>query len=270
MDASALLTVALDARGLSVPTELRAEAPLLIRVTAEDAGAPESECSVGLQVHLVGGAAGPLGGDRLSFVVDVQEQSRLTVRSVGASLAQPGHARAGGSTATVRASVAPGAILDWWPEPIVSVIGSEHTQTTVVDIDPAARLVRWVDEMVLGRHGEPGGRLVLHQRVTVGGVPLLRHTATFDPRLAGIGRHGRHRVAITGVVVGHPSSAAEVLVDPDVRCVRYPLSDTCTAWIALADDLDRARRALGALGLDRCVGIRHWRSGSVDDVETST
>lgn len=253
MDATARLVVALDGRCRSVPTTLFAEAPLLIRVTAQD----RADGS-GLHVHLVGGAAGPLGGDRLRTSVEVHHGSRLVVRSVAASLAQPGRAGSSGSCAEVAATVAPGASLDWWPEPLVSVAGSDHTQTTSVDIADASARVRWVDEIVLGRHLEAGGRLTVRQRFSIGALPVLRHTVTFDPATAGIGRHGTGRVAVTALVVGPPALATASTVGPGLRVVRYPLSAVCTAWIALADDLDRARRALSELAL-----------GAIDEVETS-
>ncbi|MCU1397915.1 MAG: urease accessory protein UreD [Acidimicrobiales bacterium] len=261
MDATARLRVALDARGRTVPTELRAEAPLLMRVTDEDVGC-------GLTVHLVGGAAGPLAGDRLVFGLDLESGARLTVRSVAASLAQPGRAGANGSTAAVSARVHAGAALDWWPEPVISVSGSSHTITTAVDIAGDAH-VRWVDEAVLGRHREVGGRLTLHQRISIGGAPVLRHTVTLDPRHAGVGRHGHVRVVVTAIVTGPTAVPAASIVSPDLRCVRAPLGETCTAWIALADDLDRARAALADLGLDRSGPVARGLRG-VDQSETST
>ncbi|MCU1392926.1 MAG: urease accessory protein ureD 3 [Ilumatobacteraceae bacterium] len=248
MDATARLVVARDARGRTVPTHLRAEAPLLIRVTDEDRGA-------GLRVHLVGGAAGPLAGDRLQLSVDVGDHADLTVRSVAASLAQPGRSGAAGSTASVTATVAADGALDWWPEPIVSVVGSDHTQTTTVTVAAGSGDVRWVDEIVLGRHDQRSGRLTVHQRFVVAGVPVLRHTMTIDPSTAGIGRIGRHRVVVTGVMVGGDATLVDAAsmstVGSGVRAARYSIAPACTAWIALADDLDLARAALGELGLRR-------------------
>ena len=43
-------------------------------------------------VHLVHAAGGPLGGDDLALSVEVGPQARLTVRSAGATLVQPGAA----------------------------------------------------------------------------------------------------------------------------------------------------------------------------------
>ncbi len=264
MDSTARLVAALDGRGRTVPTTLFGEAPLLLRVTSEDTGAGS-----GLEVHLVGGAAGPLCGDRLRTSIDVGAGAALTVRSVAASLAQPGPCGSSGSTATVGAVLAAGASLDWWPEPLVSVRGSDHTLTTTVDIDVDAGPVRWVDEVVLGRHDEVGGRLSMHQRFSVGGRPILRHSVTFDPATAGIGRHGSARVAVTAVAVGGPVLTAASSIEAGLRVVRYPLNPACTAWIALGDDLDRARDALARLGLERASGILDDPATAFDRYETS-
>jgi len=55
--------------------------------------------------------------------------ARVIVRSVGATMVQPGTAGARSNTDT-HVTVAPGASLDWWPEPIVSVVGSHHCAVT--------------------------------------------------------------------------------------------------------------------------------------------
>jgi urease accessory protein len=243
MHARARLVVALDTRGGSVAETAFGEAPLLLRVTSTEP----------LVVHLVGGAAGPLGGDRLTFDVRVLEGSSVTIRSIAASLAQPGPAR-GGSTATVTADVGADATMDWWPEPIVSVTGSEHTMTTVVTAARTAR-VRWVDEIVLGRHEEPGGVLTAHQRFVVAGLPLLHHTVRFDPSEPALGRHGTSRVAIAGIEIGAPARLTPLppasSIGPGARVVRYPIGNEASAWIGVGADLDTVRAALATIGLRR-------------------
>jgi urease accessory protein len=56
--------------------ELRSDPPLVLRATP--AG-----------LHLVGGAAGPLGGDELALDITVGAGACLVVRSAAATLAQP-------------------------------------------------------------------------------------------------------------------------------------------------------------------------------------
>jgi len=204
VEAEARLVVELDERGRTVQSELFAESPLLMRVT--DSG----PCR--LTVHLVGGAAGPLGGDRLTTTVNAGDGTNLQVRSVAASLAQPGPA-GGRSRADVSVAVGAGATLDWHPQPLVSVAGSDHVQRTTVAIADRSASVCWVDEVVLGRHDEPGGRLTLHQRFTVAGRPILQHTVSLDPDSAGIGRHGRARVLVS-ILSGGPNRAGVEIETP--------------------------------------------------------
>jgi urease accessory protein len=244
MTARSKVVVSCDDRGRSTTSALVAEAPLLLRVTDRTAGE-------GVTVQLVGGAAGPLTGDRLSLDIDVCAGARLTMRSVAASLAQPGRVGAGRSVSTVTATVAPGASLDWWPEPLISVAGSDHLQVTRLQLADDTASARWVDELVLGRHEQPSGILTVDQRITGAGRPLLQHTLTFDPRHVGIGLHGHHRVVITAFQSGPQALAAHSLVDAGVRAVRVPLSATGTAWTVLADDLEFARATLAALGCCR-------------------
>lgn len=251
MEARAELVVHVDGRGRTSPTTMLGEAPLLLRVTerGEDA----------LTVHLVGGAAGPLGGDLLSTTVHVGAGARMRVRSVAASLAQPGPRTAAPSEAHVLATIGPHAMLDWHPQPLISVAGSNHIQRTTVALADETSTVRWVDEVVLGRHGEPGGRLTVHQRFTVAGRPVLHHTLRFGPDSGAIGRHGRLRVAITAVVLGGESllpSAPAVIIGTGRRLCRLNLDTSHTMWTALADDLDDARSGLAELGLCATGGLQ--------------
>lgn len=235
---------------MSVATTMRGEAPLLLRVTH-----PDGSVRAPLHVHLVGGAAGPLCGDRLHLSVELGADASLVMRSVAASLAQPGRAGASSSRTTVCADVHPGASLDWWPEPIVSVRGSDHIQATVLAVADDSAVVRWVDEVVLGRHDEPGGELTVRQRVSVAGCAVLHHVVRFDPRSDGVGRHGRHRVVVTGILLGRSSMTSMAVIESDHRIARYPLGERCTAWIVLADSVDVARGALAAAGLARTANI---------------
>src|SRR3954452_19481377 len=124
MQAVAELVVDVDERGRTRPAKLLGEAPLLLRITDQGDGP--------LTVHLVGGAAGPLGGDRLRTRVEVGRAAQLRLRSVAASLAQPGRELGSTSDARVEVFVAANGALDWHPQPLVSVAGSNHVQRTVV------------------------------------------------------------------------------------------------------------------------------------------
>ncbi len=162
----------------------------------------------------------------------------VMLRSVAATLAQPG-ACASRSCSKVDATVGAGAHLDTWPEPLVSVAGSDHEVRSVMRV-VADGEARWVDEVVLGRHGEPGGRLVLHQRVEIDGRALLVHTV-----------RPRTRVTVSAVQVGPPSGPSAVVLEDSVRAGRYALGPTATAWVGLGVDVTAVRAALAALGLHR-------------------
>jgi urease accessory protein len=171
VEARARLTTALRG-GRTVATELRSEAPLLLRAS------PRANH---LDVHLVGGAAGPLGGDDLRLDVDVGGGSVVVVRSVAAQLAQP-DPRGRSSMAVTDVHVRAGASVDWHPEPLISVTGSDHRMVTRLRVEPGAT-VRWTDTIVLGRTGEPPGRIAARLRVEIDGHPVLDHDL-----VAGLGR----------------------------------------------------------------------------------
>ncbi|MEO3845577.1 urease accessory protein UreD [Streptomyces sp. B22F1] len=169
--ARARITAAPDGRGGTALPELAGDGPLALRRIR--AGAGEA------RVCLVGAMAGPLGGDRLGLDVRVEAGAALSVTSAAATLAMPGTA---GETARydVRLTVGDGAVLRWLPEPMVSVRGSRLHVTYRVDLAPTARLV-FREEQVLGRAGEPPGRLVSRLTVRSGGRPLLDQTTDYGP-----------------------------------------------------------------------------------------
>ena len=203
-----------------------------------------------LQVHLVGGAAGPLGGDRWALDLDLEPGARVCLRSVAASLAQPDpHGRP--SAATVRVRVGDGAVLDAWPEPIVSVRGSHHTLDVALDVERGGE-VRWVDEVMLGRHDEVPGTLVLRQRLTEDGCVRAMSELHLggDARAASFGQHGPFRVVITAVGRFDGPSRAE-LGDDGTRAVRCAIGGGWATWTGVGDGRGSVRRLLAELGLER-------------------
>lgn len=217
----------------------------MLRVT--DAVDPRSPM---LQVHLVGGAAGPLGGDRWALDVDLEPGARVCLRSVAASLAQPDpHGRP--SAATVRVRAGAGAVLDAWPEPIVSVRGSHHTLDVALDVEQGGE-VRWVDEVMLGRHDEVPGTLVLRQRLTEGGCVRVMSELHLggDARATSFGQNGPFRVVITAVGRFDGPSRVE-LGDGGTRAVRCALGGGWATWTGVGDRRGPVRRVLAELGLDR-------------------
>jgi urease accessory protein len=149
---------------------IRSAAPIHVRQTPDG-------------VYLVGGAAGPLGGDDLLLEIEVASGATLVVRSAAASLALPG-SRRGPSTVTVHARVAPGGTLYWLPEPVIAGGGCDHRIFNRIDLAPGATVV-WRDELVLGRGDEEPGRMESRIDATIAGRPLLRNLLTVGPGTPG-------------------------------------------------------------------------------------
>ena len=160
MRASATLVAEPGADGATRLPVLRSQAPLILRQTPE-------------AVYLVGGAAGPLGGDVLELRIDVREGATLRLRTIAAAVALPSR---GGreSVLSVTLTVAGNARLEYLPEPTVAAAGARHRTEIRVDLAAGAALVLR-DEVVLGRHGERGGSCRTRLRADLAGAPLLRH-----------------------------------------------------------------------------------------------
>ena len=174
------------------------------------------------RVHLVHAAGGPLGGDDLALFVDVGPGARLAVHSAGATLVQPGAATDVPARWTVELQVGAGARVHWAPESTVVSDGAGMESTVrVVLATGAVATVREI--VVLGRHGQRGGRYAGTTHVAVDGVPLLAHTTLLDgadPSLCGPAGTGGARAV--GTLVRAGAGVAATLSDrrgeaPDVR-----------------------------------------------------
>ena len=222
---------------------LSSQAPLLLRRTPS-------------AVYLVGGAAGPIGGDELSLRIAVGAGAFLRMRTAAASIALPGLDGAE-SVLRVSVSVAAGGRLEYLPEPVVVSNGARHATLVSVTLAAGASLVLR-DELLLGRHGEAGGAARTVLRVDYAGRPLLRqsvevsgndpvtlgpavlscHRAVGSLLLAGAGAQGggtELRPAPPRVGAGRatPERAVMALAGPGVLVT------------ALADDAVALRRRLG-------------------------
>jgi urease accessory protein len=159
--ARAVIAAEADGAGGTRLTVLRGDGPLALRPAAD-------------AVYLVGAAAGPLGGDELSLRVAVGAGSVLRLRSAAATLLLPD---AGGARSSfeLHATVGAGATLDCALQPLIAADGCDHRQACTVSLAGGASL-RWREELVLGRHGEPPGACTLRLDVEFGRAPLLRHS----------------------------------------------------------------------------------------------
>lgn len=218
MRASTEIEVGLDARGNTVARRLQCEVPLLVRVA--DIPGPV------LTLALVNGAAGPLGGDHLRFRLEVGPGAHVVVRSVAASMAQPGPSGEP-SLLEIELVVHEGATLDWAPEPMVSVRHSRHT-TALHLIAASGSTVSVREGVSLGRHKEAPGQLMLRQRVTIDGVDVLRHDNEFDVgALLGVGAQGAGRSMFSEVRIGNELPAAVSEVTPAMVRAVFHVSPVC-------------------------------------------
>jgi urease accessory protein len=236
--ALASLSVELS-RGRSVVRELRSQAPLTLlprrASTASDGTAV---------VHLVGSAANPLGGDEVELDVRVGAGARLRLAGTAATVALPG---LGSSRSVVRIEVAEGGTVEYLPEAAVISERADHRAELSVRLDAGAR-ARCRETLVLGRSGEPAGRLVTGTQLLRGGAPLLRQRLDLgDPRL----------IASSGYLGGARVLATEVLAwddDPPAPCSGQwwslsPLAaGGCLATAVAADAVAAAHRLAEAVG----------------------
>ena len=223
MRASARLVAEAHPGGGTRLTALAGQAPLLLRET--DPGwepSSGSDSAAAALVQLVGGAAGPLGGDELRYSLDVGPGARLRVRSVAASIALPGrHGKE--SSLEITARVEAGAALSWSPPPLIAARGARHRTTARVDLAEDARLV-WREETILGRYGEEPCSIATRLRVRRAGHVLLDqtfavgpdHPGSLGPAVAGTGR------AVGTVVIVDPAWAQTA---PSDRLALAPRDD---------------------------------------------
>lgn len=195
MRARARIVAVADGRRGTRLAELRGQAPLLLRRTGTGGEA---------EVHLVSGAAGPIGGDRLRVDVEVGPGASLCVRTVAASLALPGRTGAR-SRLVVTARIGAGGRLRWLPEPLIGAAGCNHLSLSIVELDEGAALL-WREELVCGRHGERVGDVEIGTTIRHVGRTLLRSTVSVGERAPGW--------AGPAVLGGGRAVASVVLVDP--------------------------------------------------------
>ncbi len=217
---------------------LRSDPPLLLRPTPA-------------ALQLVGGAAGPLGGDRLGYRVRVGAAATLTVRSVAASMVLPGTDE---SVLDIDVEVAEGAHLDWEPQALISVVASTHRQRTVIRLAPTATL-RWRETLVLGRSGEEPGSLTSVLRVERGGDVVHHNELRIGadaPGWDGPAGLGGARAIISEIGIGAGDHRTDLLdpggVDatagtPPARAAVLALGGDASVLLVTACDLAAAQLA---------------------------
>lgn len=249
MLATARIVARATGTGTTSLPELRSAVPIVLRRT----GGP----GPGALVHLVGGAAGPLGGDRLRLEIVVGPGAVLGIRSVAATVVLPG--RTGEPSAwDIDVRVEAGGLLDYAPEPMVAAAGAHHLTRTRIDLAEGAGL-RWREELVCGRHGEEPGTARTELMVRHDGRPLLAHALTVGPgaphwNTAGVLGDARAvgTVIYAGTEVAHapPAGAGRNLV---VSALEGP----GVLVTAVAADALSLRRALDKIGCGEAPATAH-------------
>lgn len=221
MRASACLVAEARPDGTTRLTTLADQAPLLLRQTSSPSSPTDGDRRAA-HVHLVGGAAGPLGGDELHLSLHLGPRSEVRMGSVAASLALPGPDGAE-STLDINVRIEAGASLTWHPQPLIAARGADHRTTVRIEMADDARLT-WHEQTLLGRHGEAPGSCVTRLRVRLGERPLLDHTLAVGPR---------HRGSLGPAVVGRNRAGATILiVDPNRPEVSVTARDDAHGTIA--------------------------------------
>ncbi|MFE1256550.1 urease accessory protein UreD [Streptomyces fungicidicus] len=228
-----------DGRGGTCLPVLESDGPLALRRT-RGSGAEA-------HVMLVGAMSGPLGGDHLTVLADVEAGARLRFGSAAATLALPGR-HPGAARYDVAITVAAGGELHWLPEQLISVRGSELYVATRVDLDAGARLVLR-EEQILGRSGEQPGRLTSRLTVRIAGRTVLDQELACGPGAPG-GWDGPAvlggRRAVGQLLVSRPEFDEKPVGarQLDEGAAVFPLAGPAALVGAVAPDALRLRRLL--------------------------
>ena len=191
------------------------------------------------ELRLVGTAAGPLAGDDLSLSLVLRAGARATLRAAGASVAQGG---GGGRTLAIRAELGDGADLSAEPGTLVACAGSQVAVRVEVLLGAGAR-VDWRELIVLGRTGEPPGRVTLRWDVTRCGEPVLRQFADLDPGLRGLTAGKR---VLACALISDPAVLVRTVAESP-SAVAQRVNEHTALISVLSDDAARAVRQLGEL-----------------------
>lgn len=230
-------------------TRLRSQAPLVLRATRLRHDERWVGASIGVpRMCLAAGAAGPVGGDRLTLQVDVGPGAAVVLSEISASLLLPG-VHGDQSRFRTEITVASGGTLVWKPQPLIAAARCHHLNEISVRVEEDARFFMR-DELLLGRHGEQPGRVTQDIDVRVGQRTLYRQRldlgygapAWDSPVVAGA------NLALGSVLVVDPSFAAHPLAGAPIGATAavLPLAGPAVVVTAVSPDSLALRRALAA------------------------
>lgn len=164
------LVTAQHRNGRTILSDLRSDPPISLRPTRRG-------------VAIVGSAAGPVGGDDVTLVIDVGVKASLCMEPIAATMLFPG--RCGEqSTQDITIKVGESGHLQWCGQPMLSIVGSRHVQRVHIDLAATATL-DYLDWIVMGRSRESGGHLDTELRVVRDGSVILHQRQVYDASDAG-------------------------------------------------------------------------------------
>ncbi|WP_249353945.1 urease accessory protein UreD [Microbacterium sp. 2FI] len=151
------------------------------------------------RAHVAVAAAGMvlLGGDHVHVGIDVGAGCTLEIQDVGGTVAYRGSR----SSWVVDIRIGPDATLLWDGLPFVVTDGADVERRSTVTLEPGARAVIR-ETLVLGRHGERGGRLASALAVADRDGPILVERLEADGTAPEPGVLGVNRVHDAVVAVG--------------------------------------------------------------------
>jgi len=244
VQAVARITAAPDGRGGTALPLLTGDGPLALRRTTH----PDSKTAA--QVTVVGAMAAPLGGDRLRIEVHVLPGAHLRVTSAAATVSLPGRVPAPAHY-DLDLRVDDGGTLAWLPEPVVAATGSELRMTTRAHLAGSARLLLR-EEQILGRTGEPPGRLTSRLTVRHDDRTVLDQQTDSGPGAPGwdgsavlAGHRALGQLLLCDRSLADRPPTPELLGEPPAEAVLLPLAcGTAVLITAAAPDGLLLRRAL--------------------------
>jgi urease accessory protein len=187
-------------------------------------------------VHVVGTAAGPIGGDEIDVLVDVGPGARLELLGVAATIALPGREPVA-SHVRLDVAVGPGASAVVALPPLVVTSRATVLAATQAHVDGVLDLT---ERIQLGRHDEAGGTWTGRLLADVDGRPAIRQTQRSAALLAS-GWSGLVTRALLGPGV-EPVTATCL-----GEAFAVPLATGGTLWTSVGNDLAAADRGFDRL-----------------------
>lgn len=188
--------------------------------------------------HVAVTAAGMtlLGGDHVHVDVDVGPGCTLEIEDVGGTVAYRG-AR---SSWVLDARIGPGGTLLWHGLPFVVTDGADVERCSFLTLHSDARAVIR-ETLVLGRHGEEGGRLISAMTVVDDDGPILVERLEADGSAPEPGVLGGNRVIDAVMAIGFrpPTRPKDLEFDRPGSMARHlsdhthgsPLDRVWDAWV---------------------------------------